>query len=142
MNTENNNSAKNDSQNDSYPSYKIFALYKFVFIEEPDNLKKEIETLGKKYNVKGNLILSKEGVNGTVAGMRIDSDIDHEYAVDLFLKELQVLKRGLLSADGMEIKASYTDEEPFHHLRLSLKKVSLNIKYSIVRFALNILFKY
>ena len=47
---------------------KILLFYKFTPIKDPDVLKLWQRTLCEKLNLKGRIIISKHGINGTVGG--------------------------------------------------------------------------
>eukprot|EP01059_Diplonema_ambulator_P021284 TRINITY_DN35364_c0_g1_i1.p1 TRINITY_DN35364_c0_g1~~TRINITY_DN35364_c0_g1_i1.p1 ORF type:complete len:346 (+),score=124.19 TRINITY_DN35364_c0_g1_i1:32-1039(+) len=46
----------------------IVALYKFVKVDEPEVLKRDLEELTGKYGIKGMLLVASEGLNGTISG--------------------------------------------------------------------------
>jgi UPF0176 protein len=49
--------------------YKVILFYKYVFIEDPKILMYAQKDLCAKFSLKGRIILSKEGINGTVEGI-------------------------------------------------------------------------
>jgi UPF0176 protein len=49
-------------------TYKIAALYKFVYFEDPQHVSKTLLSLSKKYSILGALIIAFEGINGTISG--------------------------------------------------------------------------
>ncbi len=69
------------------PEYQILLFYKYVFIEDPEAVQHWQEALCKKYNLKGRLILAKEGMNITLEGKRA--------ATEHYITELQTDKRFL-----------------------------------------------
>ena len=50
--------------------FHIFGFYKFKQLSGLKNLKKIFENKLKKYNLRGTIIFSKEGINGTVSGKK------------------------------------------------------------------------
>jgi UPF0176 protein len=48
----------------------VSALYKFATLEDFTELRKPLLQLMEKHQVKGTLLLAKEGINGTIAGNR------------------------------------------------------------------------
>lgn len=92
------------------PCYKIAALFKFTVISDPTKLQQELLTLCKQGGIIGTLIIAKEGINGTIAG---------------FEEELDSFVNGRLLSDpsfqGMEIKFSYNDEQPFYRTKITVK---------------------
>jgi len=91
--------------------YKIAALYKFIDIENPDKFRDQLEEMVqyKAPTIKGNVIVSKEGLNGTIAGLIAHID----YFIINLLSDIRF--------DGTELKYSYSEKEPFYRLRIALK---------------------
>lgn len=54
--------------------YKILLYYKYVDIDNPKRLMKEQKALCEKLDIKGRIIVSKEGINGTVEGLKKNTD--------------------------------------------------------------------
>ena len=52
----------------------VSALYKFATLEDFTELKKPLLQLMEDHQVKGTLLLAKEGINGTIAGDRAGID--------------------------------------------------------------------
>jgi predicted sulfurtransferase len=55
-------------------SYKIAALYKFVYFVDPQKVSDTLLSLSKKHSILGALIIAYEGINGTIAGLNDDMD--------------------------------------------------------------------
>ena len=49
-------------------NFELISFYKFVPVQDPDKLKDMLFVLCKKSKILGTLIISKEGVNGMLAG--------------------------------------------------------------------------
>lgn len=49
-------------------SYTIILFYKYVAIDDPEKLRKEQLALATKLNLKGRVIVAKEGINATLEG--------------------------------------------------------------------------
>lgn len=49
--------------------YEILLYYKYIFIDNPAQLKIEQEKLCKELGLKGRIIIAPEGINGTVEGL-------------------------------------------------------------------------
>lgn len=96
----------------------VSALYKFVILEDFERLRKPLLTLMEKYQVKGTLLLAKEGINGTIAG--------HREGIDALLAWLRTDAR----FKDIETKESYEKEMPFYRSKVKLKKeiVTMGIK--------------
>ncbi|QDP00915.1 rhodanese-related sulfurtransferase [Thalassotalea sp. PS06] len=90
--------------------YVVCALYKFVRLENFEQIRKPLHQTMENNEVKGTLLLALEGINGTIAGPR--QGIDNVLA---FLKADERL------AD-ISYKESYTDNAPFKRCKVKLKK--------------------
>lgn len=88
----------------------VCALYKFVRLENFEQLKTPLLNAMLTHNVKGTLLLAHEGINGTIAGSRsgIDAVLTH-LAQDERLGEVSH-------------KFSFADENPFQRSKVKLKK--------------------
>lgn len=88
----------------------ISALYHFVILEDFEELRQPLLDLMLKNNIKGTLLLAREGINGTVAGSKA--------SIDILLNWFKLDPR---LADVRQ-KVSYDDEMPFYRTRVKLKK--------------------
>jgi len=88
----------------------VCALYKFVTLDNHVDLKTPLLDFMLSNEVRGTLLLAKEGINGTVAGSRkaIDALLDY-------------LRRDPRLAE-LSYKESFTNEMPFLRTRVKLKK--------------------
>ncbi|GLX77027.1 UPF0176 protein [Thalassotalea insulae] len=88
----------------------VCALYKFVRLENFEQLKTPLLDVMLAHEVKGTLLLANEGINGTIAGPQsgIDAVLAH-LAQDSRLGEVSH-------------KYSYADENPFQRSKVKLKK--------------------
>ena len=50
--------------------YEILLYYKYVDVEDPEEFRSEQFELCKQLDLKGRIIVSKEGINGTVEGKK------------------------------------------------------------------------
>lgn len=91
-------------------SYVIAAMYKFVSLEDFQTIQPKLLAFCQNREIKGTILLAKEGLNGTVVGTR--------KAIDELLDYLKSDER---FAD-IEHKESYTDDIPFHRTKVKLKK--------------------
>jgi len=90
--------------------YLTAALYKFVSLPDYQDLQKPILDACLKHNIKGTLLLAKEGINGTIAGQPEDIK-----AVLDYLRQDERLTT-------LEHKESYADTHPFYRMKVKLKK--------------------
>ena len=90
--------------------YTIAALYHFTRFTDPDALRAPLSALCDAENVKGTLLLAREGINGTIAGPRT--------GIDNVLAHI----RALPGCDGLEWKESSSDHAPFARMKVRLKR--------------------
>jgi len=88
----------------------VCALYKFVRLENFEQLKPPLLAVMEKNEVKGTLLLAEEGINGTIAGYQTD--------VDNVLEFLEQDSR----LSPLSSKVSYNTENPFQRTKVKLKK--------------------
>ncbi len=88
----------------------VSALYHFVVLDDYENMRKPLYDFMVEKNIKGTILLAREGINGTVAGIQASIDRLHEWLrSDPRLKELRT-------------KESYDESMPFYRTRVKLKK--------------------
>ncbi len=88
----------------------VCALYKFTALEHYQTLRDPVYQQMDNLDILGTLLLAKEGINGTIAGLAQD--------IDDFLGWL-TQQPGL---EGLDYKESFTDKPPFKRARVKLKK--------------------
>lgn len=88
----------------------VCALYRFVALENYQEIQKPLLDMMNNNNVKGTLLLANEGINGTIAGSR--DGIDN---VIQWLKSDPRL-------ENLTTKESYDVENPFYRTKVKLKK--------------------
>ncbi|MGX6959922.1 MAG: palindromic element RPE1 domain-containing protein [Rickettsia endosymbiont of Pentastiridius leporinus] len=95
----------------------ILSAYSFVNIEEPTRLIPKLLFIGKRKYVKGTILVSHEGFNGSFSGSYEN--------VNLIVEEL----KKLTNAKDINIKINYSDTHPFHKFKVKLKKeiVAMNV---------------
>ena len=99
--------------------YKIFGFYKF---KKSNSLKKNKELLQReifKNNIKGTIILSAEGINGTIAGNKKNIN-----------RIIKTLNKVFKFKDFDSKNISKCDFQPFHKGKIKIKKevVPLGLK--------------
>lgn len=104
-----NQSVKKDTGIEN-PAIVIAALYKFVALPDYRKIRDALLNFCDRQQIKGTLLLAKEGINGTIAGSRGGVD-----AVLRYLKADQRL------AD-LECKESYAESIPFHRMKVKLRR--------------------
>ncbi|VUD69037.1 Thiosulfate sulfurtransferase GlpE [Thalassocella blandensis] len=90
--------------------YVIAALYKFVALPDYEALREPLLDFCKSQDIKGTLLLAKEGVNGTVSGSREAIDA----LLDYFKQDARLA--------SVEHKESFDEEQPFYRMKVKLKK--------------------
>lgn len=88
----------------------VCALYKFVTLDDYQILKAPLLEFMQHHDVRGTLLLAKEGINGTIAGSRqnIDATLDYLRSDDRLA--------------NISYKESFTEIMPFLRTRVKLKK--------------------
>ncbi|HEY8270959.1 MAG TPA: rhodanese-like domain-containing protein, partial [Pseudobdellovibrionaceae bacterium] len=54
-------------------NYYVTAFYKFLILENPEQAQKDLETKAQELNIKGLVILGREGFNSTCAAVSLES---------------------------------------------------------------------
>ena len=88
----------------------VAALYKFADLPDFVYLRTRLMELCESHQIKGSLLLAREGINGTVAGSR--------NAIDALKSFIDDDKRFL----GIEYKESSASSNPFPRMKVKLKK--------------------
>ena len=92
------------------PDVVVAALYRFAALPDFEALRDPLYQLMIEHEVRGTLLLAKEGINGTIAGSRQGID-----------RIMGWLKSDPRFAD-LEAKESYVDTPPFYRTKVKLKK--------------------
>jgi UPF0176 protein len=96
--------------------YHIGAFYRFIPVADPEKLRAFLLTRGEALTISGTMILSKEGVNGTLAGSRLE--------LDQFLNELTEQ----LGASTITVKYSHSEHPPFKRFKIKIKPEIVTLK--------------
>ncbi len=88
----------------------VCALYKFVALPDYQRLRQPLFDVMDNNQVRGTLLLAREGINGTIAGSRL--------AVDKVLAWLRSDPR----LTEIDCKESFTEIPPFNRTKVKLKK--------------------
>ena len=95
------------SQNDKF---LIYSFYRFIDIKNIKSVKNNLEHFLKELNIKGTILLSKEGVNGSISGT--ESELEN---IVKYLKKLIIVRK-------IELKINYVKFLPFKRLKVKIKK--------------------
>ncbi len=107
--------------------YKVLLYYKYVAVTDPEAIKNEQKELCKRLNLHGRILISTEGINGTVAGLPED--------IDQYVSQTSEYPQ----FSDIEWKVSWAEEQIFPKLRvvvrdeivtLGLKKVANDVTLS------------
>ncbi len=98
------------------PAFLTAALYQFVDLPDFADLREPLLACCEANEVKGTLLLAREGINGTIAGPEAGVN-----AVLAFLRADPRLAR-------LPHKASWSDHPPFHRMKVRLKKEIVTLR--------------
>jgi len=93
----------------------VAALYKFVEINDLLSLQDNLYNICEENNIMGTILIADEGINGTISGKH---------------NEIKETISTLISDNrfsSIEIKYSSTDKQPFHRMKVRLKKEIVTI---------------
>lgn len=90
--------------------YTVCALYKFVTLEDYQQIRQPLLEKMESLNIKGTLLLAHEGINGTVSGT--------QEAIQQLLDYLNADAR----MNPISFKVSFDETQPFHRTKVKLKK--------------------
>ncbi len=88
----------------------VCALYRFVDLPDYRSLKPSLLKKMNEHDIKGTLLLAREGINGTVSGTQA--------AIDALVNWLKSDNR----FEDISCKFSYDTEQPFYRTKVKLKK--------------------
>jgi UPF0176 protein len=88
----------------------VAALYKFVTLEDFHELREPLLDVCQSAEIKGTVLLAREGLNGTIAGSR--------EGIDKVLAHLRSDSR----LESLVHKESFDDHMPFYRMKVKLKK--------------------
>lgn len=105
----------------STSSYVNIAAYKFISFDDTAEKRPQFRALCEQLGLKGTILLSPEGINLFLAGLR--EPIDH------FLAWLRADPR---FAD-LEVKESYSEKQPFTKMLVKLKPEIITMKMPLIQ---------
>jgi UPF0176 protein len=101
--------------------YVNIAAYKFITFDNTVEKRPEFRALCEELNLKGTILLSPEGINLFLAGLR--------EPIDRFLDWLRSDAR---FAD-LQVKESYSDRQPFTRMLVKLKREIITMKHPLIK---------
>ena len=90
--------------------FTICALYKFSRLDDFEKMQVPLRNFMDSLNVRGTLLLAREGINGTISGS--------DSAINKILDYLNADRR----LRDLEYKFSYSETAPFKRLKVKLKE--------------------
>ena len=89
--------------------YRVLLYYKYVTIDDPETFAAEHFRILQRNNLKGRILVSTEGINGTLSGTKEDTDkyIEHMHADERFAD----LTFKIDEAEGHAFKNARSDQE-------------------------------
>lgn len=94
----------------------VVSFYSFVNLESPEELVARILFFAKKKYIKGTVILSKEGFNGSISG---DENLLHQM--------IDRIKQ-YTNASEVSVKVNYCSGHPFQKIKVKLKDEIVSLK--------------
>lgn len=91
-------------------TYTIAALYLFIPVADPAELKQKFLQELSPLQLCGTLLIAPEGINGTLAGS------------ELAIKELLISLNINTGLSQKDVKFSYSEEKPFNRFKIRLKR--------------------
>ncbi|GIZ51315.1 sulfurtransferase [Noviherbaspirillum aridicola] len=101
--------------------YVNIAAYKFITFSDTAEKRAEFRALCEELGLKGTILLSPEGINLFLAGLR--------EPIDRFLAWL----RSDAHFADIEVKESYSDRQPFTKMLVKLKREIITMKNPLIR---------
>lgn len=89
--------------------FQVLLYYRYIAIEDPDQYLKDHTALCEELNLRGRIIVGKEGINGTVSGTREETD-----------RYITAMKADPLTSE-MEFKIDPAEDHVFPKLSVKLR---------------------
>jgi UPF0176 protein len=92
-------------------SYSVTAFYKFIALENPEQVQKALEAKAEELNIKGLVILGHEGFNSTCAASTPES-----------FKAWKLFIRDYFKSPELFFKDSTSDKAPFRRFKVKVRE--------------------
>jgi predicted sulfurtransferase len=94
---------------------KVILFYKFRVVDKPDALADEIREFGN--SLRGRILVSCDGINGTVAG----------YDDDVEAFEQKCIRHICLRLNPDDFRSSWAETQPFSrlHVKATIKEINM-----------------
>jgi UPF0176 protein len=93
---------------------KVAAFYQFIRLDQPDAVREELLSVCQSLNLYGSVLLSVEGINGTLAGP--------PEGIDGFVAALRQETPARPAFGGLELKFSTAGDAHFDRLKIRVKR--------------------
>ena len=103
--------------------FNIFGFYKFKKITDIKKNKNILKNLFFKHNIKGTIIISNEGINGTISAKNKD-----------LLRLKKHLKNLLMFKNFDSVNYSISKFNPFHRGKIKIKKEVVPMGFNVSSF--------
>ena len=101
--------------------YINIAAYKFITFDDTVAQRPKFRALCEELNLKGTILLSPEGINLFLAGLR--------EPIDRFLEWLRNDPR----FSDLQVKESHSDKQPFNRMLVKLKREIITMKHPLIQ---------
>jgi UPF0176 protein len=88
----------------------VAALYQFAPFEDLEEIRNALQTQCAAQEIKGTILVAREGVNGTIAGSQA--------AIDTVIRHIQTLP----GCAALEVKYSTAQKMPFYRMKVRIKR--------------------
>jgi len=105
-----------DDINENQEPVAVLSFYSFTNIEDPESLLPKLLFLAKKKYIKGTIIVSHEGMNGSISGK--------EENLHFLIEEM----KKMTGAHEISVKVNYCDQQPFSKVKVKIKPEIVSLK--------------
>lgn len=102
---------------------KVAALYQFLRLEQPGAVRAEFQAACAELGIFGTILVSPEGINGTIAGAPA--------AIDAFVERLRAPTGERPAFERLEVKFSTAGAAHFDRLKIKLKREIITFGQSV-----------
>ena len=103
--------------------FSVFGFYKFKKIKNLRKIKNILKSEIQHNKIRGTIIISKEGINGTLSGK-----------INNLLNTIKILKKNILFKKFDSESLSKSKFNPFHRVKIKIKKEVVPMGFNISSF--------
>ncbi len=94
-----------------FMTYQVLLFYKYITIDNPEELKRTYRMLCEKYNLKGRIIIAEEGINSTLEGLHDDTEsFLKEFLTDTRFSDMQIKRSAGTGVSFPKLSVKVRDE--------------------------------